>query len=356
MEWVLNHTSPTPDSEPRPQSTRCAEPKPEPNIYREPEPAVTDEPLPERATEPSIAPELEPVTPDQVQEPATDYASVDYASGSTMAPSSLLSTVACQSPSSTRLPYPPALPWLVVDYPPLHDSTPLAAGSLCPSGCTTAFRISTFTLVTGVICSCVCFISLRILCIALALGLSISASDSISTCSTAVGRSPGVINPGSTMALPSVESTIAATWVPPDSSCSKSLLSSPWLLNPSDLSCSSCLLPGSSLRHHHLGNYWLSSSQSFGHLLTLLLPVGPSLSPALHCLLIFPSLWREVALSGRGANCHNSCTFEFVFISSLTFLDLVSISPRLCHYVQVCLVNYSHLLSQRLRVSQAFLL
>ncbi len=37
--------------------------------------------------------------------------------------------------------------------------------------------------------------------------------------------------------------------------------------------------------------------------------------------------------------------FVFVFISPLVFLDLISVSPWLCHYVQVCLVNYPHLLS-----------
>ncbi len=242
-----NHTSPTPDSEPSLQSTRCAEPKPEPNIYREPEPAVTDEPLPERATEPSIAPELEPVTPDQVQEPATDYASVDYASGSTMAPSSLLSTVACQSTSSTRLLYPPALPWLVVDYPPLHDSTPLAVPH--PSVLPAAPRPSGSLPPPWLLESS-----------ASAFALFPSGSSALSwllgSPSPPLTTSPPARPPS---VGPLESSTLAPPWHfppssphccdlgPPDSSCSKSLLSSPWLLPPSDLSCSSCLLSGSSL-------------------------------------------------------------------------------------------------------------
>ncbi len=143
-----------------------------------------------------------------------------------------------------------------------------------------------------------------------------------------------------------------------------SALPPPWLLSPSAppwvtimadawvpsisffylvLHGSSCIHPGSFLRHHHLGLCWSSSSLSFDHLLNLLLSLCANLSPSLRCLL--PSLWRGVAPSGKVANCITSWTFVFVFISSLMFSDLVSLSPWFYHCVQVCLVNYPHLRS-----------
>ncbi|KAL0173900.1 hypothetical protein M9458_029868, partial [Cirrhinus mrigala] len=82
VEWVLvscqssltvdfmdDDTSPTPDPVPRPTSPRSTERQPEPTVDGEPKPSATDEPSPSGATELRIAPEPEPVTSDQVQEP-----------------------------------------------------------------------------------------------------------------------------------------------------------------------------------------------------------------------------------------------------------------------------------------------
>ncbi len=63
-------------------SPHCAELKPEPTADGEPEPAATDEPLPVTATELRIASEPEPMTLDQVREPATELAKVDTAMNS----------------------------------------------------------------------------------------------------------------------------------------------------------------------------------------------------------------------------------------------------------------------------------
>ncbi len=37
------------------------------------------------------------------------------------------------------------------------------------------------------------------------------------------------------------------------------------------------------------------------------------------------------------------CSVPLIMDFAFVFPDLVSISPCLCHYVQVCLVNYLHL-------------
>ncbi len=145
--------------------------------------------------------------------------------------------------STLRL-VPLAPPWPVVPLPPplrfhLHPCTPLAfprpSGStsvLCRSSSAAAFRIFTYTSVAKATCSA---LALQILGFTLAHRLSISASGS-TTCSTALGWPIGAISPSSSMLPPSVVSTMGRHhgWglVPPGSS--KSLLSAPWLLPPSD--------------------------------------------------------------------------------------------------------------------------
>ncbi|KAL0154071.1 hypothetical protein M9458_050624, partial [Cirrhinus mrigala] len=84
VEWVLvscnssltvdfadDDTSPTLDPEPGQPSPQFAEHEPEPTVDREPEPSVTEEPSPKGAKELRITPEPEPVTSNQVREPAT---------------------------------------------------------------------------------------------------------------------------------------------------------------------------------------------------------------------------------------------------------------------------------------------
>ncbi len=150
---------------------------------------------------------------------------------------------------------PPAPPWSVVDHPAPRYSTPPAAprpsgsirllhpfGSssvLCRSGSTVAIWITVSASVASTICSA---LVPRILPVALAHRLSVSASGSSTTCSAAVGRPPGVISPSSTMAPPSIGSTVGRhygcglgpTWhrllqAPPDSSLA--LSSPPWTLS-----------------------------------------------------------------------------------------------------------------------------
>ncbi len=90
VEWVLvscgspltvdfagDDSSPTSDPEPSPPSPRAAEHQLEPTADGEPEPSATDEPSPSGATVLRIAPEPEPITSDQVREPATSHVTVD---------------------------------------------------------------------------------------------------------------------------------------------------------------------------------------------------------------------------------------------------------------------------------------
>ncbi|KAL1253315.1 hypothetical protein QQF64_018008, partial [Cirrhinus molitorella] len=224
---------------------------PEPTADGEPEPAAIIEPSPPKVTERTIVPEPEPTTSDQVREPATveiagatespahaatagahhlwrglaaglpisssvgvesggslisslrslDSASALQPCGCTMAPSSLISTVARRSTSSTGLPRPyGSAP--VCRHPAiasgLHSSGCASslrpsgsAGLLLPSssasvldrsGSTAALRIS--ASVAGAICSA---LALRILGVAPDLRLSVSASGSTTTPSAAVG-------------------------------------------------------------------------------------------------------------------------------------------------------------------------
>ncbi|KAL0168623.1 hypothetical protein M9458_036845, partial [Cirrhinus mrigala] len=74
VDFVDDDTSPTLDPEPSQPSPRFVEREPEPTADGEPEPSVTEEPSPKGATELRIALEPEPVTSDQVREPATMYA------------------------------------------------------------------------------------------------------------------------------------------------------------------------------------------------------------------------------------------------------------------------------------------
>ncbi len=167
-----------------------------------------------------------------------DSASALQPSGSTMAPSSLLSAVAHQSTSSAGLPR--------------------------PSGSNS---------VAGAICSAM---ALQILLVALAHWLSVSISGFSTTCSAAVGQHPGVGSPSSTMAPPSVGSTVGRllgcglgpAWLLPPSdppwpllSSPWPLLSSPWLLPPSGppwlLLSSPWLLPPSGPPWPLLSSPWL---------------------------------------------------------------------------------------------------
>ncbi|KAL0192002.1 hypothetical protein M9458_010298, partial [Cirrhinus mrigala] len=144
--------------------------------------------------------------------------------GSTTALSSLISTVARRPTSSTGLPRPSGSA-LVGRRPAiasgLHSSgfasSLRPAGSvgllppsgstsvLCRSGSAADLRISASASVARALGSA---LALRILGVALDLWLSVSASGSTSTCSAAVGRPPGVVSPSSTMAPPSVGSTV----------------------------------------------------------------------------------------------------------------------------------------------------
>ncbi len=114
---------------------------------------------------------------------------------------------------------PPAPTWSVVDHPLPWDytlpATPhpsvrllLPSGStlvLCRSNSTAAFRIPASASVARAICSA---LALWILPVALAHRLSVSAPGSTTTCSAIVGRPLGVGSPSSTMAPPSVGSTV----------------------------------------------------------------------------------------------------------------------------------------------------
>ncbi|KAL0163502.1 hypothetical protein M9458_039255, partial [Cirrhinus mrigala] len=254
IDFVKEDVSPTQDPEPSQPSPRHAEYEPEPTADEEPEP---------RATEP------EPDTSDQVREPATTFMTVECCveqeramespahcttagasigvmaggslssasslgvqssasalrpCGSTTALSSFVSTVPRRPTSSTGLPRPSGSA-LVGRRPAialgLHSSgfasslhptgsvgllPPSGSPSvLCRSGSAADLRSSASASVAGALGSA---LALRILGVALDLWLSVSASGSTSTCSAAVGRPPGVVSPSSTMAPPSVGSTV----------------------------------------------------------------------------------------------------------------------------------------------------
>ncbi|KAL0153752.1 hypothetical protein M9458_050943 [Cirrhinus mrigala] len=153
-----------------------------------------------------------------------DSASALRPSGSTPALSSLVSTVARQPTSSTGLPRPSGS--ALVGRCPAFASGLRSSGSassLHPTGSVGLLPPSSSTFVLGCSCSAADLrssasasvaralgsaLTLRILGVALDYRLSVSTSGSTSTCSAAVGRPPGVVNPSSTMAPPSVGSTV----------------------------------------------------------------------------------------------------------------------------------------------------
>ncbi|KAI2650476.1 Nitrite reductase (NADH) large subunit [Labeo rohita] len=137
--------------------------------------------------------------------------------GSTPSLSSLVSTVARRSTSSTGLHCPfGSAP--VCRHPTfasgLHSSgcasslrptgSPLSS-VLCRSGSAADLRISASAMVARALGST---LALRILGIAQDHRLSVSTSGSTTTCSASVGRPPGVVSLSSTMAPPSIGSTV----------------------------------------------------------------------------------------------------------------------------------------------------
>ncbi|KAI2653668.1 Zinc metalloprotease ZmpB [Labeo rohita] len=153
-----------------------------------------------------------------------DSASALRPSGSTPALSSLVSTIARRPTSSTGLPRPSGS--ALVGRCPAFASGLRSSGSassLHPTGSVGLLPPSSSTFVLGCSCSAADLWSsasasvaralgsastLRILGVALDYRLSVSTSGSTSTCFAAVGRPPGVVNPSSTMAPPSVGSTV----------------------------------------------------------------------------------------------------------------------------------------------------
>ncbi len=233
-----------------------------------------------------------------------DSASVRRPSCSTMAPSSLCSAVSRQSTGSAGLPRPSGSA-LVCQRPSAapQDSTPPAtprpAGSvrlLLPFGSAS---------------------------VTLAHRLSVSTSGSSATCSAAIGRPSGVVSPSSSMASPSVSSTVGhhygcglgPTWrrmlqVPPVSSMAPPLLSVVLLpgviLCPNlHLCCLPAFLPALSVLCYHPKSTSLSASKS----------------PPSHPLF----LRREVAPSRWGVNCHTPGLLCCVF-SPCALRDPVSVS------------------------------
>ncbi|KAI2656688.1 ATP-dependent helicase brm [Labeo rohita] len=158
--------------------------------------------------------------------------------------SSLVSTVARRSTSSTGL-HRPFGSAPVCRHPTfasgLHSSGCVSSlrptGSvellhpsgtvLCRSGSAADLWISASALVARALGST---LALRILCVTQDHRLSVSTSGSTTTCSASVGPPHGVVSPSSTMAPPSIGSTVGLHH---GSSCSSPLLSPPWLLPPS---------------------------------------------------------------------------------------------------------------------------
>ncbi|KAI2653768.1 hypothetical protein H4Q32_014108 [Labeo rohita] len=217
----------------------------------EPEPSVTDEPSPSGATELRIAQEPEPILSNQVREPATEPATVHVPDGHEGAEDSTAHCTTAEGeqcldlgllaleqdltdffgdvdedmpallPPSSKLPdyldFPPTLPLLSPSIvsaasvpPPLSPGSPstiCAVGSLQSSVAPALpwTSASTSALVARALGSA---LALRILGVAQDHRLSVSASGSTSTCSAAVSRPPGVVSPSSTMAPPSVGSTV----------------------------------------------------------------------------------------------------------------------------------------------------
>ncbi|KAL1260039.1 hypothetical protein QQF64_007866 [Cirrhinus molitorella] len=246
--------SATPDPEPSQPPPSCAE-LPEPTADGEPEPAAVES-SPSGAIERTTTQEPEPETSDQVREPATveiagamespahtataeaplalspeDPSSPSPASDPRtppgpsdpaaapwhLAPSSPPSPVDPPAPPGSLVPTAP--PRSVVTLPSPLDSTPPAAPrrSVPPARLDSSFppapprsSIAQAPLrLSASVAGAICFaLALRILGVAPDLRLFVSASGCTTTCSTAVGRPPGVVSPSSTMAPPSVDSTV----------------------------------------------------------------------------------------------------------------------------------------------------
>ncbi|KAL0168348.1 hypothetical protein M9458_036570 [Cirrhinus mrigala] len=78
VDFVDDDISPTPDPVPSPTSFRSAERQPKPTADEEPKPSPIDEPLPRGATELRVTPEPEPITSNQVGEPASSHAREEF--------------------------------------------------------------------------------------------------------------------------------------------------------------------------------------------------------------------------------------------------------------------------------------
>ncbi|KAL0151272.1 hypothetical protein M9458_053463 [Cirrhinus mrigala] len=366
----------TPDPVPSPPSPHCVEQLPEPTADGEPKPGEVEEPLKsDRATEQRIAAEPEvQVMSVQVQEPAATPATRGNADISeiaerssthcnmteaplltlspptvqwarrgsaslnrrygwripclrlqesrTPAPSSLFSALAIhslhQAPSSLRLRLglastilrlgTPLLRLCLVPLAPSGSSIPSA--HLCPLSLQLHHGLPDPRLRAGAIGF---NLALRILPVILAHWLSISALGSSTTCSTAFGRPPGVIGPSSSMAPPSVSSTMARhhgcglgpTWL-----LLLQVTSVISLAPPSGPPGSSCFLFGSSLRRLHPGLCLSSSSRVSVLLLSLPLLLstvqgrafreGGDMSGSWTCFVLFcPCLYSWFSLFGH---------------------------------------------------------
>ncbi|KAI2663417.1 Filamentous hemagglutinin [Labeo rohita] len=122
--------------EAQPTITRFTEHEPEPTADGEPEPSMTDEPSPQEATVLRISPEPEPITSNQVQEPAISHVTVEVTvarEGAEESPAHCTISEAMPplSPDSlsahphpTISLVPPTPPWSVIIPPSPQDSTP----------------------------------------------------------------------------------------------------------------------------------------------------------------------------------------------------------------------------------------
>ncbi len=184
-----------------------------------------------------------------------DSASACRPIGSTMASSSLLSAG-----------IPPAMPWSVVDLPSPPPASPQPSIPLAQLGSALQLHLGLLSLLLhrGLPDSPPAprspdrsALVLRILYVTLVLGLSVSKLGSSPTCSANVNWPPVFVSPFSSMAPPSIGSTMGhfPSWA------LERLPSPP--------------APSSSLCLFHPG-LWSSSSQSSGHLQNLLLPVCAS--------------------------------------------------------------------------------
>ncbi len=144
---------------------------------------------------------------------------------------------------------------------------------------------------------------------------------------------------------------LAVVWVPPGSSCSKSLLSFPWLLPPSDppwlLLSPSWLLPLSDLPWLSLFLPWLLPPSSHPWTLFVILLPGvcppPEPPPVLSARFpASPSQSLPLFLRGVGGELSHYKELLVCFLPSHVFRGLGFPRVCLCHYVQVCLINHHY--------------